>query len=162
MLKSFKPVVNENTVQIIVGTMPGEASLKAGQYYAYKHNNLWRIVFDVFDGVGISCDYSCKLNVLLKNRTGLWDALAYCKRKGSLDKNIMQEKPNDFKSLLKKYPKIKKLLFNGQKANKYFVKYFGYLEGIEYIVLPSTSPANASKKYKDKLALWSKALDLKK
>ncbi len=162
MLKSFAPVINENTVQIIVGTMPGEASLKAGQYYAYKHNKFWQIIFDVFADGNIPGGYGDKINVLLSNATGLWDALAYCKRKGSLDKNIICEKPNDFKSLLKKYPKVKKLIFNGQKANKYFVKYFGYVKGIEYVVMPSTSPANASKNYRDKLALWEQTLKAEK
>jgi len=154
MLKSFKPVINEDTVQMIIGTMPGEASLKAKQYYAYKYNKFWQIIFDIFGRGEVLFNYKDKLNILLKNKTGLWDALAYCKRKGSLDKDILQEKPNDFNSLLKNYPKVTKLIFNGQKANKYFLKYFGQIEGIEYIVLPSTSPANASKTYKQKLNIW--------
>lgn len=158
MLKSFEPVINKNTTQLIIGTMLGEASLKAKQYYAYKHNKFWQIVFDIFGNGEVPFHYQDKLNLLLKNKTGLWDSLAYCKRKGSLDKDIVHEKPNDFKSLLNKYPKVKKLIFNGQQSNKYFLKYFGQIEKIEYIVLPSTSPANASKTYKQKLNIWQDSL----
>jgi len=154
MLKSFEPVINKDTLQMIIGTMPGEASLKAKQYYAYKHNKFWQIMSDIFKNKEALTDYQDKLNTLLNNKTGLWDALAYCRRKGSLDKNIINEKPNDFKNLLKNYPKVKKLIFNGQQAHKYFLKYFGQIESIEYIILPSTSPANASKTYKQKAAVW--------
>ena len=155
MLKSFEPVINKDTLQMIIGTMPGQASLKAKQYYAYKHNKFWQIIFDIFNNGQAETDYQDKINILLNNKTGLWDVLAYCKRKGSLDKNIMHEKPNDFRKLLKQYPKVNRLIFNGQKSHKYFLKYFAQIQSIEYIVLPSTSPANASKTYKQKISVWN-------
>jgi hypoxanthine-DNA glycosylase len=154
MPKSFGPSVDERSVQIVVGTMPSAASLGAGQYYAHPQNKFWPIACEVFTGKEMPADYGERLNILLKNKTGLWDSLAYCERKGSLDKDIKEERPNDFITLLKKHPKIKRLIFNGQKAHAFFIKYFGRIEGIEYIVLPSTSPANASLRYCDKLKAW--------
>lgn len=158
MIKSFKPVVDEQTQIMIIGSMPGEASLKAGQYYAYKYNQFWPIITDLLSPSAAPATYPQKLQMLLNNNIGLWDSLAVCRRAGSLDGNIKEEKPNDFKTLLKKHHKIKTLLFNGQAAYKYFVKYFGELNGIEYILLPSTSPAAATKTFSQKLSIWGKVI----
>lgn len=158
MIKSFKPVADENTKIMIIGSMPGEASLKAGQYYAYKYNQFWPLMTDLLSPSAPPASYKEKLQMLLNNNIGLWDSLAVCKRAGSLDGNIKEEKPNDFKTLLKKYPKITTLLFNGQAAHKYFVKYFGMIDAVEYKLLPSTSPAAATKTLKQKRELWAKAI----
>ena len=48
MIYSFSPAVNSQTRVLVVGSMPGEASLKAQEYYAYKHNQFWKIVFEIF------------------------------------------------------------------------------------------------------------------
>lgn len=154
MPKSFKPSIDENTRQIIIGTMPSAASLAAQQYYAHPQNKFWPIVCEIFTGKEPPSDYQSRLHILLKNKTGLWDSLAFCERKGSLDKDIKEEKPNDFTTLLKKYPKVKRLVFNGKNAQAFFIKYFGRLDGVEYIALPSTSPANAALSYKEKLKTW--------
>ncbi len=158
MVKSFKPVVNSDTKIMIIGSMPGEASLKAGQYYAYKYNQFWPLMTGLLSPAAAPASYKEKLQMLLDNNIGLWDTLAVCRRAGSLDGNIKEEKPNNFKTLFKKYPKIKTLLFNGRAAHKYFVKYFGEINGIEYILLPSTSPAAATKTLKQKALLWGKNL----
>lgn len=161
MIKSFKPVVDGNTKIMIIGSMPGAASLKAGQYYAYKYNQFWPLMTALLSPSAPPVIYAQKLQMLLDNNIGLWDSLAACRRDGSLDGNIKEEQPNDFKRLLKKYPKIKTLLFNGQAAHKYFVKYFGKIDGVEYKLLPSTSPAAATKTLNQKRELWAKALNLK-
>ncbi len=158
MIKSFKPVADANTQIMIIGSMPGEASLKAGQYYAYKYNQFWPLMTDLLSPAVPPATYPQKLQMLLNHNIGLWDSLAACRRAGSLDGNIKEEKPNDFKTLFKKYPKIKTLLFNGQAAHKYFVKYFGKIDGVEYKLLPSTSPAAAAKTFNQKRTLWAKAL----
>lgn len=152
---SFPPVINENTVQLIIGTMPGEASLAAQQYYAHKQNKFWQIVHELFDAAFPPESYESKLDLLLKNRTGLWDALEHCEREGSLDSKIKHGKPNDFPSLFKTYPNVRRLFFNGKKAYELFTKHFDEIQGMEYVILPSTSPANATKKYPEKLAEWA-------
>lgn len=96
MLYSFPPLINSKTRVLVVGSMPGAASLKAQEYYAYKYNQFWRIIFDLFAGGRIPQNYEDKKQVLLSKSIGLWDALAACQREGSLDGNIKEPTPNDF------------------------------------------------------------------
>lgn len=159
MLQSFAPLINENTQTLIIGTMPGEASLQAQEYYAYKHNALWKIIAAVYHNNNEFVTYEDKKNCLLSHNTGLWDSLRSCSREGSLDSAINNESPNDFDSLLKNHLQVKRFLFNGQKAFAFFKKYNGsLLENYEYEILPSTSPANATIRYPQKLEIWRRAL----
>lgn len=131
--------------------------MRAGQYYAYRHNQFWRIIFDVFENGRAPADYADKTSVILKRGLGLWDTLAACERKGSLDGNITRQTPNNFPSLFKQYPKIHTLLFNGAAAFKFYKQAFGAPDRV-YRQMPSTSPAHASRSYAQKLALWRTAL----
>ena len=98
--------------------------------------------------------YSDKIKFLKDNQIGLWDVCYSCKRKGSLDSNINDETPNQITDILKKHPTIDTVIFNGQKSRQYYLKYFHYLKGLKYHCLPSTSPANASMKFREKLVKW--------
>jgi len=158
MPKSFAPVADKNTKILIVGSMPGEASLRAAEYYAYKYNMFWPIIYKLFSPRRAPQSYEEKLKLLLSNGLGLWDSLAACSRKGSADGNIKEEKPNDFKTLYNKYPQIKKVLFNGQAAHKYYFKYFEAEESKEYRLMPSTSPAAATKTFEEKFEIWKREL----
>lgn len=158
MLTSFPPVINQCTRVLIIGSMPGEASLRAEQYYAYKHNQFWKIMSDLFYGGKPFHSYNEKLQLLLKNGVGLWDTLRACERQGSLDSHIRQAMANDFPALLSSHPLIQTLLFNGQTAHNYFVKFFGQLPGLTYQVLPSTSPAHAAVSYQEKFIRWKEAV----
>ena len=155
---SFAPIINLDTRILVIGTMPSIASLEAQEYYAYKHNSFWRIIaqaaqIDRFDS------YSHKISTLQKLNLGLWDNLKYCERIGSLDSNIKNEYPNDFENLLNQYDNVQKLLFNGQKSFQFFQKYHKeLLKKYQYAILPSTSPANASVPYEQKLKLWHQAI----
>lgn len=156
MIHSFPPAVNRNTRVLVIGSMPGEASLKAQEYYAYKYNQFWQIAFDVFAAGRAPKNYEDKIHTLLSNRVGLWDALAACERTGSLDGNILHPVPNDFPALFTKFPHIRTLLFNGQAARNHFKRAFGDM-GKTCLTLPSTSPAHASRSYTDKREAWSRA-----
>lgn len=145
MPKSFDYIVNDNTHTLVIGSMPGIASLNAGEYYAHKHNLFWKLVFEAFNEEYISPTFETKINLLLAHGIGLWDAAKSCSRHGSLDTNITNVIPNDFQHLFSEYPNIKRLLFNGQKSFQLFKKYHSsLLNDMEYAILPSTSPANAS------------------
>lgn len=154
----FPPVVDERTVFMVIGSMPGAASLAAQAYYAHPRNLFWPCVFAAFSNGRTPKNYADKLSVLLANGGGLWDALSSCERAGSLDAHIRQAVPNDFLSLFARYPAIKTLLFNGTAAHQYFVRAFGQLPGKTYLLLPSTSPANAALSPQQKSALWVSAL----
>lgn len=156
-LYCFAPIADYSTIFLVIGTMPGEASLQAAEYYAFKHNAFWPVIFRL-SGKQAE-DYAEKIELLRQMRIGLWDNLKACERAGSLDSDIKCAEPNDFESLLLKFPNIKKLLFNGQKSFAFFKKYHKeLLKKYEYAVLPSTSPANARLSFDQKFALWQKEL----
>ncbi len=157
-LYSFPPCVNANTRLLIIGSMPGAASLAAGEYYAYKYNLFWRFMFEILAAGRTPLDYKDKLNTLLANGIGLWDTLACCERKGSLDTAICYPIPNDFPTLFKSFPAIHTLLFNGQAAALYFKRAFNGFLDKRFFVLPSTSPANASLSYEAKINRWRNTL----
>ena len=104
-------------------------------------------------------DYDIKKMVLLKNRMGLWDVLKFCDRKSSLDVHIKNEICNDFSSFYSKYPSIKTIFFNGKNAMEYYKRNIGYSENLNFYTLPSTSPANSTKKYTEKLNEWYQVLE---
>jgi len=157
MLHSFPPVINDKTAVLIIGSMPGTASLQARQYYAFAHNQFWRLMFDLLADRPAPSDYKERLRFLLAHRIGLWDALAACTRRGSSDAHISSACPNDFPTLFQKYPRVHTLLFNGQAAHLHFARAFGN-GGKQCLVLPSTSPAHASLNYAQKKEQWQTAL----
>jgi hypoxanthine-DNA glycosylase len=158
MINCFSPIVDKETTRMVVGTMPSVDSLRFSEYYGNPRNQFWKILFSVFEGGRIPADYEDKVSTAKSHGVGLWDILASCKREGSLDSNIKDELLNDFPTLLKDHPNIKMLIFNGQNSYKYFLKAYGQLPGIEYKVMPSTSPANAMKNFDAKLKEWKEVL----
>lgn len=159
MLHSFDYIADDMTTTLIIGSMPGEASLTANEYYAHKYNLFWRFVFEAFGKEYHAPEYKEKILLLTTHRFGLWDAAKSCVRNGSLDTNIKNVEPNDFKALFQIYPNINRLLFNGQKAFQLFKRFHGdLLEKFDYVVLPSTSPANASIPLDKRRQVWFEAL----
>lgn len=150
---SFSPISSPDSNILILGTMPGTKSLELNQYYGHTQNNFWKFMFTIFNE-NPSADYETKKALLLKNKIALWDVLQYCDRIGSLDSAIKNEIANDFETFLKEHPKIKTILFNGQKAAAFFKKYVHLQKSYTLITLPSTSPANAGKSFQSKLEEW--------
>ncbi|MGN0025173.1 MAG: DNA-deoxyinosine glycosylase [Candidatus Avelusimicrobium sp.] len=143
MIYSFPPAVNTYSRILVIGSMPGKASLQAQEYYAYKYNQFWRMIFDIFAGGRQPENYADKINTLLKYGIGLWDALASCERTGNLDGNISLPRPNDFPALFKEFPHIHTLLFNGQAARAHFKRAFGTCHKDKHIIGRSNLRANA-------------------
>ena len=159
MLESFAPLINHNTRIMILGTMPGVKSLAEQQYYAHPQNAFWKIISQIYHQGKPFENYEEKKQCLLAHNIGLWDNLRSCLREGSLDTNITDAIPNDFETLFSQYPNVSKLLFNGQASFKYFKKYHPLLlSKTAYEIMPSTSPANASVRFEQKLDIWKNAL----
>lgn len=161
---SFAPVAAPKAATLLLGSMPGRASLEAGRYYAHPRNAFWRIITDAL-GSGAAVPYPARLRLLKKNRIALWDVLYSCVRPGSADSDIKRSsvKPNDFKAFFRRHPGIKLVFFNGAKAEELFRKYVlpslpASCASIKYRRLPSTSPAHASLVYSRKLKIWRSAL----
>ncbi len=166
-VRSFKPVANPAARTLILGSMPGRASLAAGQYYAHPRNAFWRLLGEIL-GFDPALLYATRLRLLRKNRIALWDVLGSCVRPGSLDSAIKKSSvtPNALAPFLRRHPGIKRVLFNGAKAEECFKKYVlpslpRAFSRLEYRRLPSTSPAHASRSYAEKLKAWRSALSAK-
>ncbi|MGZ3863633.1 MAG: DNA-deoxyinosine glycosylase [Bacteroidia bacterium] len=156
--ESFPFVVSKTTKLIILGTMPGKISLLHQQYYAHPRNIFWKIIYGAY-GLNVEEVYQRRLEFLINKKIGLWDTLQHCERNGSLDVDIKNEQPNNFKLLFEQYPNIKSIAFNGKKAHNYFKKHIGLNpDEYKYFILPSTSPANSTKKYEQKLIEWARVL----
>jgi hypoxanthine-DNA glycosylase len=154
MIHSFPPFINPETEILILGTMPGIASLEKQEYYAHPRNHFWKIIYTLFDKLPVSDNFEEKIKLIKAYKIGIWDVLENCERKGSLDIHIKNHKPNDFYNLFKTYPNIKKIIFNGKESHRYFIKNFEQKKGITYFVMPSTSPANTMS-FENKLKNWA-------
>lgn len=155
---SFKPVIDINSEVLILGSILGKISLEKQEYYGNKRNQFWNIISTILNE-NFSTHYKKKIDLLLKNKIALWDVIANCERQGSLDSNIKEEKVNNFTSLLKDYPRLTKIFFNGKKAYTSYKKNVGFSNSsIDYMVLPSTSPANTMG-MNEKLKLWKNILE---
>lgn len=156
---AFPPLADNNSKILLLGTMPGEESLRRQQYYGNKNNHFWRLIFALFNEP-FSEDYEYKKSLLLKSRIALWDVIQSCEGEGSLDSNIQNEQVNDFSCFYRKYPSITHVVFTSKKAEAFYKKYVGFENYKSYITLPSPSPANARMTFDDKLTAWNILLDL--
>src|SRR5215471_3275790 len=118
-VQSFPPIVSETSRILVLGSMPGEASLKAGQYYAHPRNAFWAIMGELI-GAGPSLSYQERVNRLRSSGLALWDSLHACVRPGSLDSSITEEVANNFPAFFAAYPAIAHVFFNGHKAEAAF------------------------------------------
>ncbi len=163
---SFAPVENPQARVLILGSMPGVASLTAGEYYAHPRNAFWRILGDIA-GATPDLPYPERLQRLRAHGLALWDVLQSCERPGSLDADIVPDSmlANDFAGFLAGHRHIERIVFNGATAEQSFRRNVlpgldanGLATGLTLLRLPSTSPAHAGMPYERKLALWREAL----
>jgi len=160
---SFPPIEGESARILILGSMPGVASLNANQYYAHPQNAFWKIIGTI-TGCPASASYETRIAALRQSGIALWDVLESCIRPGSLDADIDMKsaEANDIAALLQRQPGIKTICFNGSTAEKVFSKrILPTLKGThpKYVRLPSTSPAHAGMTLADKTKIWRDAIE---
>ena len=165
-VQSFPPIADNKARILILGSMPGRASLVAGQYYAHAQNLFWRFVGEI-TGAAPSLPYATRARALKSCGIALWDVLASCTREGSLDSAIDEASisANDFISFYRAHTEIAQVFFNGAKAEACYRRHVLPLLAHEpgpqkYSRLPSTSPANASMSRAYKQRVWKRALRL--
>lgn len=122
VLKSFNYSASDDAEILILGTMPGDESLRRQQYYGHPRNLFWKIMGHMFNFDNSATSYDSKLDILKQNKFALWDVLSECKRKGSLDSNIetASTEPNNFPMFLRVHSNIHSIFFNGKKAEELF------------------------------------------
>lgn len=163
-LTAFAPVAHTDAKLLILGSMPGVASLDARQYYAHPRNSFWYIMQAMFGTRPAPATYDEKIELLKNARIALWDVLAHCRRPGSLDSNIDRKSIvcNDFASFLARYNQIRKIAFNGKAAEQLFRKHalpaLQLPASTSLVSLPSSSPAMASLTRDQKKAAWQEQL----
>ena len=151
--KGFPPILHQDTLLVVLGSFPGQASLQASEYYAFKRNQFWPLVGSILGQNNVhTLPYEEKVAFLKQHKIGLWDVYQACVRVGSLDANITAGEPNDLRLLKKCAPQLRLIAHNGKTSAK-FMKGSEKL-GVRVIALPSTSPAYASMRFQEKLARW--------
>ena len=160
---SFPPIADANARILILGSMPGQASLDANQYYAHPRNLFWPILGELV-GAYPALDYTARAGILTANGIALWDVLKSCRRKTSLDADIDKASivTNDFAAFFAAHPQIGHVYFNGATAEQTFRRHVLPSINAKPLVLqrlPSTSPAHAALSYRQKLQSWQIILD---
>ena len=156
-VQSFPPIASPDSRVLILGSMPGVESLKAGQYYAHPRNAFWHIMGQLF-AAGPSLTYEARTACLQSAGIALWDVLRTCVRPGSLDASITEEVANDFPAFFAIHPNITHVFFNGSKAETAFRRHvLPCLPEDRHVLarLPSTSPAHAAMLLEAKMQAWS-------
>ena len=138
--RSFEPLVDGATRLLVLGSLPGERSLAANQYYAHPQNQFWRLIGAVIEADLASLDYPARLKALRAHGVGLWDVVAEAQREGSLDTAIRAHRGNEIADLAGRLPRLAAIAFNGGTA---FALGTRLLSGarLPLIRLPSSSPA---------------------
>ena len=136
---------------LLLGSFPGEESLRQSQYYAHPRNQFWRLLGDVLGEPLAALPYAGRLRRLARHRVGVWDIITGCEREGSLDGDIRNASFAQFDWLARHAPKLRLIALNGQKAGtaRKRIEALGY----QTLVLPSSSPAYTLS-YEQKLAAW--------
>jgi len=163
-VRGFPPVSRPDARLLILGSMPGRESLAQQRYYAHPRNGFWPIMRELFTLTGP--DYAQNVLQLQQNHVAVWDVLKACFRTGSLDSEIDTRTivTNDFRNFFAGHPQIRRVFFNGARAESIYLKHV--LPGLGETAaairrkrLPSTSPAHASMSLEQKLEEWRVILD---
>ena len=161
---AFAPVATPTARVLILGSMPGVASLDAVAYYAHPRNAFWTMMARLL-GFDVTAPYAERLAALQDAGIALWDVLAACVRPGSLDADIEQSsiEINDFEAFFATHPSIQRILLNGGAAFDLYRRHVLPTLGrgpaaLARQRLPSTSPAYAAMPATEKYRHWHAAL----
>lgn len=151
---------------LVLGSMPGVASLQAAQYYAHPRNRFWPLMA-ALTGIDATLGYAARLRALQVAGVGLWDVIGQCERRGSLDAAIVRgsEVPNALPALVAQLPHLVAVACNGATAHRAFLRFIQPQLGtrarhLAVWSLPSTSPANAGWHGERLRAAWQPLADV--
>jgi double-stranded uracil-DNA glycosylase len=155
------PVVDAAARVLVLGSLPSHRSIAAREYYAHPQNAFWRIMGRLF-GAAPELPYEARTALLGNYGVALWDVLASSLRPGSMDSaiDITTARANELAPFLAAHGSIRLVCFNGKTAAGMFENLVMPAPGklradLHYVTLPSTSSANASMSFEEKLKKWS-------
>lgn len=143
-----------NTRLLILGSLPGDASLAKSEYYGHPQNKFWELVGGVVNVNLRTLPYEARLTCLLAHGIGLWDVIAEAERRGSLDVAIRNGKHNALMDLIGSLPALKTVAFNGAATAKIGRRQLASVtDQLVLFDLPSSSPANTAQ-FEQKAQAW--------
>ena len=156
-VKAGLPLIARSDARLfILGSLPGDASLAAGAYYAHPTNQFWRLLGSAVGEELQGLSYDERLATLARRGIGLWDVIASASRSGSLDQAIRLAEHNRIERLLRDFPRLTAIAFNGSTAAVAGRKLIGSPPPhVQLIDLPSSSAAN-TRAFADKAREWSR------
>lgn len=149
LCECMEPLVDNESEILILGTMPGGESLRKQQYYSSPNNAFWKIIAALYNDWKALTSYEEKKECIRKNHIALWDVYQSCNRIKSADASIDNQVNNDIEGLLEKYPSIKKIILNGNKAAEHFHASIPYYKAISTAAYVSVE---------DKVSQWKELL----
>ena len=152
--RAFDPVVDARTRLLVLGSLPGDASLKASQYYGHPRNGFWRLIGGAVGSDLVALPYPDRLDALRLAGVGLWDVIASAERPGSLDTAIRNAEAADLNRLIGRLPALRAVGFNGATASRLGRRSLGPHPGLALLDLPSSSPAY-TRPLAEKAAAWA-------
>src|SRR5687767_12849782 len=152
---AFPPIVAPDTRVLILGSLPGEASLAAGRYYAHPQNQFWRLIGGVIGCELHSLAYDARLDALREAGVGLWDTVASALRQGSLDGALREVESAALCGLIATLPALRAVGFNGATSARLGRRALG-ATALALIDLPSSSPAYAAMPFVEKAQIWGR------
>ena len=152
--RSMPPAGSGDAVLLILGSLPGEASLAAQRYYAHPQNQFWRLLGDALGEPFAALDYGARLDRLASRDVAVWDVVGEAMRRGSLDSALREVHANPLVNYIESHPRLRAVAFNGQTASRLGRRALGDEAGLFLLDLPSSSPAYTIA-YADKAARWA-------
>jgi len=140
--RSMAPTGSDDAVLLILGSLPGEASLAAQRYYAHPQNQFWRLLGQAIGEPFDTLDYEQRLARLAERGIAVWDVVAEARRAGSLDSAIREARANRLAAFVARHPRLRAVAFNGQTAAKIGRAQLAGFDRAALIDLPSSSPAH--------------------
>ena len=157
VVHTFKPIYNQKSKILILGSFPSVKSREDNFYYAHPKNRFWKLISKILN-IKEPITIEDKTKLILNNNLAIYDVIKSCEIQGSSDSSIKNVEINDINYIINN-SSIEKIIFNGNKAyelyNKYETNKFSNTK-----VLPSTSPANAKYTLEDLCKIWSMELVL--
>ena len=148
------PIARADARLFVLGSLPGDASLAARRYYAHPTNQFWRLLGGAIGEELHALDYDQRLERLTERRVGLWDVIASASRPGSLDQAIRLAEHNRIEHLLRDFPGLRAIAFNGGTAAAAGRRLIGPALNVTLVDLPSSSAAN-TRPFAEKAAAWA-------
>lgn len=155
---AFAPVAAPDARALVLGSLPGDASLAARRYYAHPQNRFWHLVGHAIGRDLSMLDYEARLGALTTSRIALWDTVASARRVGSLDTAIREAEHAPLAALVATLPALRAVAFNGRKAGIVGRPQLAG-SGLALLDLPSSSPAYARMPLAEKERLWARLGD---